>query len=156
MKPLLYVVRQFCFFLLILLVVLLATNVFMRYVVKVPLDWTEEAGVLILVWITFMGAVIAAAEKKHMGMDLLLNKLRGKAKKIFITIINLVTILSLLIITYYGVDMTIYNLNLESESLQISYAFFYLPIPVGCLLFVIVEIDQLISMLRAKVIEEEK
>jgi TRAP-type C4-dicarboxylate transport system permease small subunit len=131
-------------------VVILAASVIMRYVVNEPLDWIEEAGMLILVWMTFLGAVLAAAEKKHMGMDLLLTKLNGKMKKIVPAAISIITIISLLFVIYYGVDMTLYNLTLESESLQISYAYFYLAIPVGCLLYAIVELQQLIQLARKK------
>lgn len=156
MNVLISAVKHFCFLLLMLLVLLLATNVVMRYVVNEPLAWTEEAGILILVWLTFMSAVIAAAEKKHMGMDLFLTKLRGKMKKVVPAIISVITIVSLSVVTYYGIEMTWYNLRLDSESLQISYAYFYLAIPVGCLLFLIVEFHQLISLLRLKVTKEEK
>ena len=156
MNMLVNAIKHFCFFLLMLLVILMATNVVMRYVVNEPLAWTEEAGILILVWLTFMSAVIAAAEKKHMGMDLFLTKLVGEKNLVVPAIISVITIVSLSIVTYYGMDITWYNLNLESESLQISYAYFYLAIPVGCLLFVIVEIHQLINLIRLKAIKEEK
>ncbi|WP_158738087.1 TRAP transporter small permease [Alteribacillus sp. YIM 98480] len=148
MKKLQYILKLICSVLLIILVVLLACNVFLRYVVGQPLDWTEEAGMLILVWITFLGAVLAAGENKHMGMDLVYNKFKGTSKKVMTTLMGGLIIIGLFMVVYYGAEMTINNLNLKSESLQISYAYFYLAIPVSCLLYGIIEVQKLVNLYR--------
>lgn len=120
----------------------------MRYIIKSPIHWTEEAGILLLIWLTFFGSVLTAFEKQHMGMDLLLNKLNKKLNKSLTILIGVATIVALLIIVYYGIELTIYNISLKSESLKISYALFYLPIPLGCTIYAIVEAYLLFKFIK--------
>lgn len=148
MSILIRALKWFCFIILFLLVLLLAFNVVMRYIINAPIHWAEEAGMLLLIWVTFIGSVLTALEKKHLGMDLLLNKLNKKISKVISGIISLLTIIALLIIVYFGVDIVIYNISLKSESLKISYAFFYLPIPLGCLIYALVESYTLIKSIK--------
>lgn len=141
MKRFLYLLKQICFILIVLLVVLLALNVFMRYIVRSPFAWTEEAGQLLLVWLTFLGAAVAGSEKRHMGMDWIAMKFKGKSRKVYDSIISLFIMVSLGIIIYNGIDLTLYNLELKSESLQFSFALFYLAIPVGCSCYLLFELN---------------
>jgi TRAP-type C4-dicarboxylate transport system permease small subunit len=142
-----------CLLLLLLLVVLLFVNVIMRYVVRSPIDWVEEAGQLILIWLTFLGAAAAAAEKRHMGMDMLMTYLKGKRKKVLEGAISTLVILCLGIVTYYGIDMTIYNLEQKSESLRFSYAVFYVAIPIGCLCYIVFELTHFLRLFKRDSIE---
>lgn len=120
----------------------------MRYVVKSPFAWTEEAGQLLLVWLTFLGAAVAGSEKRHMGMDWLTMKLKGKPKKVYDGVISIFIMVSLSIVIYNGIDLTLYNLDLKSESLQFSFALFYLAIPVGCFSYLLFELNYFFGILR--------
>ncbi len=53
----------------IALAAIVPVGVFFRYVLSASLSWTDELGGLLLVWITFLGAVVALDRRTHLDMD---------------------------------------------------------------------------------------
>ncbi len=51
------------------LAMVVPVGVFFRYVLSAALPWTDELGGLLLVWITFLGAVIALDRRSHLDLD---------------------------------------------------------------------------------------
>ena len=139
--------KYLSFTLLVTLVLLLLVNVFMRYILRTPIEWTEEAGQLLLIWLTFIGAAMAAGERRHMAMDALQRALSPVYRRYGEIIIGILIIGCLAIIIYYGWNMTTFNARRLSESLRISYALFYAAIPTGAVLYIIFEIAYLLHNL---------
>jgi TRAP-type C4-dicarboxylate transport system permease small subunit len=54
---------------MVALAVDVAAGVSSRYVVNAALSWTDELGGLLLVWMTFLGAVVALDRRTHLDMD---------------------------------------------------------------------------------------
>ena len=54
-----------------LLAAIVPLGVVFRYVLNNALSWTDEIGGFTLVWITFLGSVIALDRGVHLDMDLL-------------------------------------------------------------------------------------
>lgn len=55
-------------------IVLLASGVFMRYVVRSPLVWSDELASILLLWLAMLGAVIAYRRGEHIRMTALLRR----------------------------------------------------------------------------------
>ncbi|MCG8615778.1 MAG: TRAP transporter small permease [Desulfobacterales bacterium] len=55
--------------------VIVAVQVFCRYVLNHSLFWSEELARLILVWLTFLGATVAYYHRAHPGVDGLYRRL---------------------------------------------------------------------------------
>ena len=53
----------------IAMTLIVAIQVFFRYVLNNSLFWSEEVALLILVWLTFLGATVAYHRGAHPGMD---------------------------------------------------------------------------------------
>jgi len=64
-----------------LLLILAVTQVLFRYVLMIPLPWTEELARFTLVWVTFLGAASVTRRKLHLAVDIFISKLApGKAR----------------------------------------------------------------------------
>lgn len=50
--------------------VFIVTSVFFRYVLNLPLSWTEEASLIAFAWLLFLGAAICARENVHILIDI--------------------------------------------------------------------------------------
>jgi tripartite ATP-independent transporter DctM subunit len=50
-------------------VVVVALSVFFRYVLRRPIPGSEEIATLVLVWLTFMGGVVATRRKAHLSVN---------------------------------------------------------------------------------------
>ena len=71
---------------LALMVVLVFTNVVLRYAMNSGISISEELSRWLFVWLTFLGAVIAMNEGAHLGTDTLVSRLPVAGKKICLVI----------------------------------------------------------------------
>lgn len=60
---------------LAVMVVAVFTNVVLRYVSGTGIVVTEELARLLFVWLVSLGAILASADNKHLGFDLLVTRL---------------------------------------------------------------------------------
>lgn len=131
-----------------LMVVILAVNVGMRYFLARPVTWAEEAGQLMLLWLTFLGAAAAARNGSHLRMSLLDKYLQGKAWQAYQLLVSAITIAVLFVISYMGAILAISNLERGSNYLPVSFAWFYAPIAVGGVLYSLFEIQRAVRVMR--------
>ena len=54
-------------------------NVVLRHVFDSGINVSEELSRFLFIWLTFLGAIVAMREGGHLGMDMLVHRLRGKA-----------------------------------------------------------------------------
>jgi TRAP-type C4-dicarboxylate transport system permease small subunit len=64
------------------MVVLVFGNVTLRYIFNSGITQSEELSRWLLVWLTFLGAIIAVREHGHLGVDTLVKKLSPLGKKL--------------------------------------------------------------------------
>ena len=64
------------------MVVLVFTNVVMRYLFNSGIPTSEELSRWLLVWLTFLGAIVALRQHAHLGVDTLVRALPPLGKKI--------------------------------------------------------------------------
>ena len=61
------------------MVVLVFTNVVLRYLFNSGIATSEELSRWLLVWLTFLGAIVAMREHAHLGVDSLIRRCRRAA-----------------------------------------------------------------------------
>jgi tripartite ATP-independent transporter DctM subunit len=71
-------------------VVLLATGVFMRYVMRNALIWSDELATILLLWLAMLGAVVAYRRGEHIRMTALLRRVSEPTKKVLEAISSVV------------------------------------------------------------------
>ncbi len=72
--------------------IIVAVQVFFRYVLNQSLFWSEELARYLLVWLTFLGASCAYYRHAHPGVDILYNRVPPFLRKGFALAIHLVSI----------------------------------------------------------------
>ena len=68
-------------FLLAALVVVVCLGVFFRYLLNSSLSWYDEFASYMLVWLTFYGVVVADYQRRHIGFELIVDKLAPAPRK---------------------------------------------------------------------------
>jgi len=85
----------------VVLVILIGTGVFFRYVVGQALSWPEEVAGIIFVWFTLLGIALLTQSGEHIEFTFLQNRLSPRMRKIFSIFTQaLVTLFSVLMIAY--------------------------------------------------------
>jgi TRAP-type C4-dicarboxylate transport system permease small subunit len=87
------------------IVLLVFTNVVMRYVFNSGLTWSEEVAVNLFVWVIFLGAILAALEGLHIKVDLLTSRLPAKLQKAVLLIANTLVLLAMGVLVTGGVEV---------------------------------------------------
>ena len=64
-------------------VVLVFFQVVMRYVFQNSLSWSEELARYIFLWQTWLGASYAVKEHRHLRVEMLADRFKGRARLVF-------------------------------------------------------------------------
>lgn len=84
------------------LVIIVCLGVFFRYVLNSSLTWYDEFASYMLVWLTFYGTVVADYQRRHIGFDLVVNKLAPPARKVVDVVAELAVLGFQFVLFYYG------------------------------------------------------
>ncbi|MEI3607487.1 TRAP transporter small permease [Pseudogracilibacillus sp. SE30717A] len=129
---------------------LLFVNIVLRFFFSAGISWTEELVRYTIIWITFIGASICFRRGIHVGIDVLIDYLPEKGKKILSLIINIMAIALMICLIKYGSDLVMFSMNSGqlTPALQIKMFWVYLAIPIGALLSLIHLVIQTYEMIR--------
>ena len=112
---------------------LVATNVFFRFVLNASIYWGDEVALILMVWLTFLGASVATRENEHYEFKYLINKLEGRALKIYVYLRNSINIIVILILGFYSGRVAIEIHSWIMPATEISRTFVYGACPLGCI-----------------------
>ncbi len=79
-----------------------AVQVFFRYVLNDSLFWSEELARYMLVWLSFLGATVAAYHHLHPGVDVLTSRFSSVGQYICRLLVHGLTILLSLVMIFSG------------------------------------------------------
>jgi TRAP-type C4-dicarboxylate transport system permease small subunit len=99
--------------------ILVAVQVFFRYVLNQSLFWSEELARYLLVWLTFLGASCAYYRHAHPGVDILYNRLPPAFRKVCTLIIHLASIGLFAVMIVYGYQFAYFVRLQTTPALQL-------------------------------------
>lgn len=86
----------------IIMAVVVAAQVFARYVLNHSLFWSEELARFLLVWLTFLGATVAYRRQVNPGVDILVRRLTGLSRRLCATVVHLCALALFGVMVVYG------------------------------------------------------
>lgn len=125
---------------IVVLVFLAALSRWFNY----PLIWSVDTAQLLFGWLCFFGADAAMRHNSHIGMDILVRLLPQGAQRGIRMLLMLCTMTFLGIIAVYGFILCYHNYERLFNTIQISYSWATLSVPVGCLLMLRTTVEQLL------------
>lgn len=81
---------------------IVATQVFSRYVLNHSLFWSEELARYLLVWLTFLGASTAYKRRLHPGVDVMVNRVPPALQKTISLLVHGVSLALFAVMVVYG------------------------------------------------------
>lgn len=112
-------IRWICMFLLIEMVAVIFFQVVSRYCFGIAHFWAEEMAVFSMIWLVFLGSVIAESRNDHTRITFFVNLLPGGLRRYVNSFSDLLCILFLAILTVKSGDViaiAMKNISTESES----------------------------------------
>jgi TRAP-type transport system small permease protein len=112
------------------MILLVFTNVVLHVFGK-DLAAVTESAELLMVWVTFLSGACAARRGAQMTITEFIDKLGGKARERADAAIDVLAIVMLAVLFWYGIKLVIVGWGNELTVLQIPMSFQYLGMPVG-------------------------
>ena len=117
--------------------ILVAVQVFCRYILNSSLFWSEELARYMLVWLSFFGATVAYYRNLHPGVDALTSRLSAAKRRTSQLLVHITTMGLALIMVISGMQFAWFVRMQISPALSIHKWIILIVIPLsGTLLFV--------------------
>lgn len=113
------------------MVALVFTNVIFRYFLNAAIAWSEEISRFILIWVVFLGAVLAYTKDEHLGLDILVNSLPKKVSKFIAVLADLLVLYAIVLIFKGGYSIMMESWDWTSPAAAVPYAYVYLVVPIS-------------------------
>ena len=147
-------VERVCMILVVALAIIVFLQVFNRFILKAPLAWSEDLAMLLFQWVAFLGAAVGVKRTRHFGIELVVKRMSaGTRHWIEIAVIPLVVGAVAVVMIVQGYSVIQFNLNRVYSSMDLSYIWAYLPIPISGALIIIFLIEQEVQRLRSPKVE---
>lgn len=120
-----------------LMCVVVFLQVFYRYLLAQPLQWSEELARYVFAWISLVGAALSVRMRGHFGVDFFLRKLpaRGRRAMELLIYCSMGTVMAVLV--FQGVLLVLKTAAQRSPAMEISMGWAYACVPVGAALMFI-------------------
>lgn len=135
---------------MIVIIVIFGWLVFGRYVLNATPTWVEQVALLLVVWITFLGAAVGIRRKTHLAVDFIREAMSPGSRKA-------VTLLATLALLFFGVVMAWQGYVMWERTVQraipllgISEGWRSVPVSIGGAMIVAFCLDDLARMLSRK------
>ncbi len=141
------VLRAVIGLLIVALVVSVTVGVVFRYGLRQSLHWATEVPNVLLIWIVFLGSVVAFYERRHIAFTAFADAVPvsiGRMLKIVAEIIVLGFLISL---AYYGYEIVLRSMNSLSDALKIPRGYFYICVPLSAVLMAACSLENLVRLL---------
>ena len=120
-------------------VVLIFSQVVMRYVFSNSLAWSEELARYLFVWQVWVGASYSAKNRSHLRITFTRDRLAPATQKKVEIVVTVIWIAFALFIARNGFSLVarVHRFNQMSPALRLPMAYAHLSVPVGCSLMVV-------------------
>lgn len=116
----------------VVITIIIPYGVFTRYVLNSASSWPEPLAILLMIWLSFLSAVICYREHLHISVGMLPNALTGWARHALGLIIELLMMVSSLFLLWFGMKLCqrLWHQSI-AEFPAVSVGLSYLPVPIG-------------------------
>jgi len=123
-------------------------QVLSRYILNSPSSWSEELAIILLIWVSLLGASVAFVRKSHLGVDFFVNKMSPGNRQRSELVVHLVVAFFAVSVLLFGGSRIVYLTLLYGQrtpALGIKMGLVYLALPLSGFFILIFSIEQLIE-----------
>ena len=102
-----------------------------------PLNWAQDAALIMFAWLSFIGGDIALHSTGLIGVDLFVVHFPKKVQKAIDILFKVIMLVFLAVLVYFGFQFVMTGYKRLITTLNVSYAYVTASVPVGALLMII-------------------
>lgn len=133
---------------------MLIIQVFLRYVLRTSIPFSEELARYLMIWVVFLAAGLALKEDAHISIRVLVDRLRGRTRLWLNLVAQILLLAFLVLLMIETIAVLPYQRAQIILSMGISIFWFYLAIPVGCsimILFLLPKMHEKVKKISGKI-----
>lgn len=119
------------------MVVSVFLQVIFRYVLHLPLSWSEELARYVFVWLTMLGAAVATKRRSHFALTWLVRRFPRRFEVPLAVLVNFLLLAFLFILVKEGLIWVVGYSDIVSPAMQIGYFWVFAAVPVSAALIAI-------------------
>ena len=123
-------------------------EVILRYLFAASLSWYDELVGYLLVWLTFLGAVLAQSHGQHVGIEDLVDRAPERARRALTLASHLVLVAVHVVLLVYGAQLAMRFLGERATSVPVPMGVVYAVIPISAALMLVVETARVARLVR--------
>lgn len=142
---------------LVLSVIMTATvllGVFFRYVLRMPLGWSEELSRYVMIWMALLSVALCIWRHEHVGVTMFIKKLPRTFAKSVIFLSNSLVLYFLWVLVSRGLVMAEGGKSQLATGLGTNMYWWLLAVPVSAMLCMIMLICKMVLDVRRKNLDE--
>ncbi|MBU9722348.1 MULTISPECIES: TRAP transporter small permease [Bacillaceae] len=136
--------------LFIVMLIVLVFQIFSRKVLNDPIIWSEQLARFLFVYVAYLAVSLEIKNDGHVRIEYFFDKLPVKIRTILHYIFQITMGIVLILLIYLGYIMTMRKLPVEIVSLNFSYGYMYVALPVLSLLMLYRLIERNVKEFRQK------
>lgn len=118
-----------------------------------PINWAQDVSLLAFAWLTFIGSDVLARSGKLINIDMLIYKLPKGLQKTFGVVFDFMILVFLVTLLYFGTILVSQSWLRVFNTLNLSYAWCTMAVPVGAFLLLTTMIGRTLDDIRKPVSE---
>ncbi len=131
------------------MVIVLAINVFLRYVVHRPFAWGEEISVLMVVWLVFAGAGLVHERDQHVAISYIFDLFSARWRKAMLLFGNICVLAVLSVHLVSSFSLTKIQMKSTMISIDLPMGLFAVAVIVGILTMLVYTIGLIVKQLKS-------
>jgi len=125
------------------MVAIVSTNVFCRFALNFSLSWADETAMILMVWLTFLGAAVAMRDRMHYAFDYLVRSLPSRLRRGVRLFGHLVGLVLTLLLLYWSATVVVLITDWVMPATGVRRSWVYAACPVGCVFLVLYQVRNL-------------
>lgn len=143
-----FLFQIFCAVIFLGMIGLVFYNAMLRYIFSSSYPPSEEWARFLFIYITFFGSIEAFYRRKHIAVDMFVDLLHGASRKTVDIVASLIGIGVMILILWGGVMYVAGTYDQASVSTGVNMTFIYGTLPIMAAAALIIQIKDLIALLR--------
>lgn len=149
------VIRWALCLLMSLMVVIVFANVIARYYLSASLAWSEEVARFMLIWLVFIGAVLAYVNDEHLGLDIIVQLFPRRIRYGLAVVADLLIMVAIYLVIHGGAVLMRDSWEWGSPATDTPYGYVYTVVPACGILLLLQTIGKMVGHLQAMCRTEE-
>ncbi|AOQ22837.1 hypothetical protein MTAT_25190 [Moorella thermoacetica] len=129
-----------------IIVLLVFFSSLLRYI-GFPINGADTIAETLFVWLIYIGADQVLRKDRHLGVDFFTQRLPVRIRNFISIVVLLVMLAFLVLVTYFGMSLTLANNGRILGDLPISYSFVAMAIPIGTFLMCLTIIVRILVLI---------